>query len=51
MRCAVNAEWRRGMYSSVRVGLAAALPLRPSAVLVLPVLWTLPETVPGRARR
>lgn len=37
VRFAVNAGWRRGMFSSVRVGLAAARALRPESVLVLPV--------------
>ncbi|HVP14050.1 MAG TPA: NTP transferase domain-containing protein [Terriglobales bacterium] len=37
VRFAVNRAWRRGMYSSVRAGLAAANRLRPDAVLVLPV--------------
>ena len=34
---AVNAGWKRGMLSSAQAGLAEALRLRPSAVLVLPV--------------
>lgn len=34
---AINGRWRKGMYSSVRVGLAAALGLRPRGVLLLPV--------------
>ena len=33
----VNRSWRRGMYGSVRVGLAAARPLKPSSLVVLPV--------------
>lgn len=33
----VNRAWRRGMLSSVRVGLEAALTRKPSMVLVLPV--------------
>jgi len=33
----VNRAWRRGMLSSVRVGLEAALQRRPGMVLVLPV--------------
>lgn len=37
VRFAVNAAWRRGMFSSVQTGLAAALALRPESVLVLPV--------------
>lgn len=37
VRFVVNAAWRRGMYSSVRVGLAAARAMRPESVLVLPV--------------
>lgn len=34
---AVNASWKRGMLSSAQAGLAEALRLKPSAVLVLPV--------------
>jgi CTP:molybdopterin cytidylyltransferase MocA len=34
---AVNAGWKRGMLSSAQVGLAEALRLRPTSVLVLPV--------------
>ncbi len=37
VRFAVNREWKKGMYSSARTGLAAALRLRPQAVVVLPV--------------
>jgi CTP:molybdopterin cytidylyltransferase MocA len=37
VRFAVNRAWRRGMYSSVRAGLAVAVKLRPAAVLLLPV--------------
>lgn len=37
MRFAVNRGWKKGMYSSVRAGLAAAGRLGPEAVLVLPV--------------
>ncbi len=37
VRFETNRAWSRGMLSSVRVGLAAALKARPSAVLVLPV--------------
>jgi nicotine blue oxidoreductase len=37
VRFAVNAGWRHGMLTSVRVGLSAALALKPAAVLVLPV--------------
>ena len=33
----VNRDWRRGMLGSARLGLRAALGLRPEAVLVLPV--------------
>lgn len=33
----VNAGWKKGMLSSAQAGLAEALRLRPSAVLVLPV--------------
>lgn len=33
----VNAGWKRGMLSSAQAGLAEALRLKPSAVLVLPV--------------
>lgn len=33
----VNRAWRRGMLGSVRLGLRAALRLRPEALLVLPV--------------
>jgi len=34
---AVNAGWKRGMLSSAQAGLAEALRLRPSGVLLLPV--------------
>lgn len=34
---AINAGWKRGMYSSAQVGLAEALRLKPASVLVLPV--------------
>lgn len=34
---AVNAGWKRGMFSSAQAGLAEALRMRPSMVLVLPV--------------
>lgn len=34
---AFNPRWRQGMFSSVRVGLDAALKLKPGGVLVLPV--------------
>jgi molybdenum cofactor cytidylyltransferase len=37
VRFVVNRQWRKGMYTSVRLGLAAAVKLRPAAVLVLPV--------------
>ncbi len=37
VRFETNRAWARGMYSSARVGLAAALRARPSAVLILPV--------------
>ena len=37
VRFVVNRQWKKGMYTSVRVGLAAAAKLRPAAVLVLPV--------------
>jgi CTP:molybdopterin cytidylyltransferase MocA len=37
VRFALNPAWRRGMLGSVRVGLRAALRLRPECVLVLPV--------------
>ncbi len=37
VRFAVNKAWRRGMYSSARVGLAAALRHGPEAVMILPV--------------
>ena len=37
VRFVVNRRWRKGMYTSVRLGLAEALKLRPAAVLVLPV--------------
>ena len=37
VRFVVNRQWKKGMYGSVRLGLAAALKLRPAAVLVLPV--------------
>jgi CTP:molybdopterin cytidylyltransferase MocA len=37
VRFETNRAWSRGMLSSARVGLAAALKARPSAVLVLPV--------------
>jgi CTP:molybdopterin cytidylyltransferase MocA len=37
VRFVVNREWRKGMYSSARAGLAEAVKLRPAAVLVLPV--------------
>ena len=33
----VNRAWRRGMYASARVGFAAARPLKPSSIVVLPV--------------
>jgi CTP:molybdopterin cytidylyltransferase MocA len=36
-RFVVNRSWRKGMLDSVRRGLAAALRLRPQALLVLPV--------------
>lgn len=41
----VNAGWRRGMLSSVQTGLAVALRLAPTGVLVLPVDH--PEVRPG----
>jgi CTP:molybdopterin cytidylyltransferase MocA len=34
---ATNRAWRRGMFGSARLGLRAALRLKPEAVLVLPV--------------
>jgi MHS family proline/betaine transporter-like MFS transporter len=34
-----------------RLGGGAGAMIALVAVLVLPVLWTLPETVPGRAKR
>jgi CTP:molybdopterin cytidylyltransferase MocA len=37
VRFVVNAGWRSGMWSSVRLGLRSALRLSPGAVLVLPV--------------
>ncbi len=37
VRFVVNRAWRRGMLGSVRLGLRAALRLKPEAVLVLPV--------------
>jgi CTP:molybdopterin cytidylyltransferase MocA len=37
VRFETNRAWSRGMLSSVRVGVAAALKARPSAVLVMPV--------------
>jgi CTP:molybdopterin cytidylyltransferase MocA len=37
LRFVVNRRWRRGMLSSVRVGLDEALGLRPESILVLPV--------------
>ena len=37
LRFETNEDWASGMYSSARVGLAAALKLRPEAVLLLPV--------------
>lgn len=37
VRFVVNRQWKKGMYTSVRLGLAAAVKLRPAAVLVLPV--------------
>jgi CTP:molybdopterin cytidylyltransferase MocA len=37
IRFEANAAWRRGMLSSARVGLAAAVKLRPASVVVLPV--------------
>lgn len=37
VRFVVNRAWRRGMLSSARAGLAAALRLKPQAVLVMPV--------------
>jgi nicotine blue oxidoreductase len=37
LRFETNRAWRSGMYSSARVGLAAAAKLRPESVLVLPV--------------
>jgi CTP:molybdopterin cytidylyltransferase MocA len=33
----VNRAWRRGMLASARTGFAAARPLKPSAIVVLPV--------------
>jgi molybdenum cofactor cytidylyltransferase len=33
----VNTRWKRGMYSSVRLGLREALSLEPAGVMVLPV--------------
>jgi len=36
-RFVVNLAWKRGMLSSVRVGLRAALRFRPESVLILPV--------------
>jgi molybdenum cofactor cytidylyltransferase len=46
-RFVVNKGWRKGMLSSVRSGLQAALALRPRAILVLPVdhPGVLPRTV------
>src|SRR5205814_9058622 len=32
-----NAEWRKGMYGSARIGLKDALHARPEAVLLMPV--------------
>jgi molybdenum cofactor cytidylyltransferase len=37
VRFVVNRQWKKGMYSSVRLGLATALRLRPEAVMILPV--------------
>lgn len=37
VRFAVNRAWKQGMYSSARLGLEAAVKLKPEAVLVLPV--------------
>jgi CTP:molybdopterin cytidylyltransferase MocA len=37
VRFAFNPRWRQGMFSSVRLGLDAAVKLKPAAVLVLPV--------------
>jgi len=37
VRFVVNRAWKKGMYSSVRAGLQAALKLDPAALLVLPV--------------
>lgn len=37
VRFVVNRAWRRGMLGSARLGLRAALRLKPEAVLVLPV--------------
>ena len=37
VRFVVNRAWKRGMYTSARAGLAAAVKLGPAAVLVLPV--------------
>ncbi|MEK7330686.1 MAG: NTP transferase domain-containing protein [Candidatus Eisenbacteria bacterium] len=37
VRFVTNRAWRRGMLSSARLGLRAALRLKPEAVLVLPV--------------
>ena len=37
VRFETNRAWRKGMLSSARVGLAAAVKARPASVLVLPV--------------
>src|SRR6185503_5023341 len=37
VRFVENRDWRRGMFTSVRAGLKAALRLDPDLVLVLPV--------------
>lgn len=37
LRFETNATWKKGMFSSVQVGLAAAVKLKPASVLLLPV--------------
>jgi CTP:molybdopterin cytidylyltransferase MocA len=37
VRFETNPAWKRGMFSSARVGLAAAAKLRPAAIMVMPV--------------
>jgi CTP:molybdopterin cytidylyltransferase MocA len=34
---AINPRWKQGMYSSVRCGLDAAIALRPTAIMLMPV--------------